>query len=173
MIQEVIVDHDVELVIECGTNQGGSAFYVATIFDALDREGHVVTIDIESMVDFTHPRITFLTGSSVDRAIVEQVREIVARREPARTLVILDSDHTASHVLAEARSYAEFVTVGDYMLVQDGAIDELRSMRHVRPGPLVAVGEFLRQDSRFEIDRVRSEKYLTAHSPSGWLRRVR
>src|SRR4051812_5914105 len=53
MLQETIVECDVDFVIECGTHRGGSAFYMATIFDLLGR-GNVVTIDIESQTTFTH-----------------------------------------------------------------------------------------------------------------------
>jgi len=48
--------------------------------------------------------------------------------------VVLDSDHSASHVLREMADYAGFVTPGSYLFVQDGCIDELPSMRGARPG---------------------------------------
>jgi cephalosporin hydroxylase len=172
MLQEAIVDCEVDLVIECGTNRGGSAFYMATIFDQLGR-GDIVTIDVESMVTFTHPRIRFLVGSTVDQAIQDQVSQLVDELAPRTILVMLDSDHSAGHVLTEARWYADLVTVGSYLFVQDGITDQLPSMRHARPGPLRAIETFIAEDDRFEIDTERSERYLTAHSPSGWLRRVR
>jgi cephalosporin hydroxylase len=171
LLQETVVECDIDLVVECGTNRGGSAFFLATIFDQRGGDGHVVTIDVESLVDFEHPRITFLVGSSVDSEVVDRVRDIVAARRPRSVLVILDSDHRRAHVLREALIYADFVTPGSYLFVQDGIIDELPMMRRDRPGPLRAVEEFLRRDPRFSIDRERSERYLIGHSPAGWLRR--
>src|SRR3954469_19058284 len=47
-LQEAIVSDDVDLVVECGTNRGGSALYMASIFDLLGR-GNVITIDIEAL----------------------------------------------------------------------------------------------------------------------------
>ena len=171
-LQESIYDDDVDFVIECGTNQGGSAFFFASLFDLLGR-GHVATIDIAKRVDFTHPRITFLEGSSIAPDVVARVRQLVAEHGAKRPLVFLDSDHSAPHVLAELHSYADLVPVGGYIFVQDGVIDELEIFADSRPGPLVATRQFLAQDDRFEVDRDRSQRYLVSHSPDGWLRRTR
>lgn len=171
-VQETINELGVDFVIETGTNRGGSAFFMASVFDLLGR-GHVVTVDVERLVEFTHPRIDFLTGSSTDPAIVAEVRRLVDQASPSQILVLLDSDHSADHVLRELRLYAEFVPVGGLLLCQDGSTDELRRFRSGRPGPLVAIRRFLEEDHRFTVDVDRSRKYLFHHSPSGWLRRTR
>jgi cephalosporin hydroxylase len=170
-IQEVIVDRNVDLVVECGTNRGGSAFFMATVFDLLGG-GKVITIDVEDLVDFVHPRIEFLHGSSTDPRIVDEVKRKVAAARAREVLVVLDSDHSAAHVLAELRSYAPLVPVDGYIVVQDGVLDELPGYRTVRPGPLVAVQQFLAEDDRFVVDEQRSSKFLFHSSPSGCLRRV-
>jgi cephalosporin hydroxylase len=172
LIQETIVEDDVDLVVECGTNQGGSAYYMASLFD-LRGKGNVITIDIEKMTEVVHPRIEFVIGSSVEDSTVERVRAHIAELAPRNTMVLLDSDHAGPHVLRELQRYAELVPVGGQVLVQDGCIDELRLMRRARPGPLWAVQRFVEQDRRFEVDEERSRRYLFSHSPSGWLRRVR
>jgi hypothetical protein len=41
------------LVIECGTNRGGSALFYAHLFDLLGK-GRVLTIDVESMHQLSH-----------------------------------------------------------------------------------------------------------------------
>lgn len=171
LIQETIVEDDVDLVIECGTNRGGSAYYLASIFDLRDR-GTVITIDVKRMNDLSHPRVEFVLGSSVAPETLEHVKARVAEILPRTTMVLLDSDHTGPHVLRELELYAELIPIGGHVLVQDGCIDELRLMRRDRPGPLWAVRRFVEQDSRFEIDHERSRRYLFSHSPSGWLRRV-
>ncbi len=43
------------------------------------------------------------------------------RSRAERVMVILDSNHTHDHVLAEARGYAPLVTVGQYLIVADTA----------------------------------------------------
>lgn len=171
-LQEVIVDRDVDVVLECGTNRGGLTYFFASLFD-LRNKGNVITVDVVDLVDYTHPRIEFLHGSSTDPAVVSQVRNRIAELAPRHLLVLLDSDHAEHHVLGELRAYADLVGVGDYVVVQDGVIDELRIFRDSRPGPLGAIRRFLVEDDRFEVDKERSTRFLFNHSPSGWLRRVK
>jgi cephalosporin hydroxylase len=170
-IQETLAEVRPELLIECGTNRGGSALFYAHLFDLMGR-GRVFTIDIEKMHDLTHPRVTFAVGSSVAPEIVTRVEEAVATRA-GPVLVILDSDHSAPHVRQELEMYARFVTPGSFLLVQDGVIDVLPSLRGGRPGPLPAIRAFLREHPEFECDRGRSDRFLITHHPMGWLRRVR
>jgi cephalosporin hydroxylase len=168
-IQETLVEVKPELLIECGTNRGGSAMFYAQLFDLLGR-GSVISIDIEKMHDRSHPRVTFLIGSSTAPEIVEQVR-VVAQSVRGPVLVILDSDHSAAHVASELDAYAPLVTPGSYLLVQDGVIDVLPILRSARPGPLPAIRAFLKDHPEFEVDRARNERFLITHHPMGWLRR--
>ena len=72
----------------------------------------------------------------------------------------------------EMEAYSRFVTVDSYMLVQDGVIDIMPTLRSDRPGPLPAIRQFLRGHPEFEIDRSRSSRFLVTHHPLGWLRRL-
>jgi cephalosporin hydroxylase len=167
--QEVMWQIKPDLLIECGTNRGGSALFYASLFDLMGH-GEVVTIDVEKMHDQTHPRVEFLIGSSVSPAIVQRVQERVASAK-GPVMVILDSDHSESHVSAELENYAGFVTPGSYLLVQDTVTDTLPWFRNQRPGPLPAVHSFLAKHPEYEMDRALSEKLLISHHPQGWLRR--
>jgi cephalosporin hydroxylase len=167
--QEIVFETKPELIVETGTYRGGSALYLASLCDLVDR-GEVVSIDIEPRRDDypEHPRITYVAGrSSTDPAVVEEVRER-ARGRPL--LVILDSDHTQGHVEAELAEYSPLVPVGCYMIVEDSNIGRIR--KDLMPGPLQAVESFLAGTDEFEIDRER-EKFLITFNPSGYLRRVR
>ena len=169
VLQETLCQLRPALFIETGTNRGGSALFVAHLFDLLGH-GEIVTIDIERMHDIVHPRITFLLGSSNAPDIVEQVRERAARTK-GPVMVTLDSDHRAEHVRAELDAYTPLVTPGSYCLVQDGIIDVQPAFAEGRPGPLVAIEEFLKSAADFEVDEERSRKFLISHHPKGWLRR--
>ena len=169
-MQETIFDTAPELIIECGTNRGGSAFFYATLFDLMQK-GRVVTIDVEKLHDLSHARVDWIIGDSTSPAIVEQV-EALAKDIDGPILVVLDSDHTKKHVLNELNTYARFVTRGSYVIVQDGVIDTLPIFKGDRPGPLEAVKEFLKGNQDFEIDKARSERFLITHHPCGWLKRV-
>lgn len=168
-IQEAIWEIQPELLIECGTNAGGSAYFYARLFDLIGK-GRIVTIDIEKMHDISHPRIDFLIGSSISEDIINQVREKVAQtRGPI--MVILDSDHSASHVWQEMELYAPFVSPNSFMLVQDGCIDTLPIFKNGRPGPLVAIRKFIANHREFEIDKEQGRRFLISSHPDGWLRR--
>jgi cephalosporin hydroxylase len=169
VIQEAIGEIRPSLLIECGTNRGGSALFYANLFDLIG-DGRVITIDIERMHELDHPRIEFIEGSSTDRSVVDHVRQAAAGVE-GPVMVILDSDHRESHVAAELEAYAPLVTPGSLLHVQDGVIDELMIFRHERPGPLRAIESFLKTHPDFVWEPERSERFLITHHPKGWLRR--
>ncbi|MEQ1828550.1 MAG: CmcI family methyltransferase [Pirellula sp.] len=168
IIQETIAEIKPSLLIECGTNQGGSALFYANLFDLMDH-GRIVTIDVQSMHSIKHPRIQFLLGSSTAPEIFEVIQQEVAKTE-GPIMVILDSDHSAKHVAQEMKLYSPLVTPGSFMLVQDGVADVLEPLM-APPGPLVAIHEFLPHHPEFEVDHQRCEKFLITHHPLGWLRR--
>jgi cephalosporin hydroxylase len=169
--QEIIFETRPGLIVETGTYRGGSALFLATMCDLLGT-GDVVSIDIEpEREDYPrHPRVTYLGGrSSVDPEVVAEVLERAARTG-GRTLVVLDSDHSKSHVEAELAAYAPLVPVGGYVIVEDSNIGRIR--KDLLPGPLEAITTFVASTDEFEVDRSR-EKFLITFNPSGYLRRVR
>lgn len=168
-IQETIAEIRPALLIETGTNRGGSALFYAQLMDLMDH-GRVITIDVERLHDLDHPRIEFLQGSSTDPMIVEHVRTAAADAGGA-VMVILDADHARNHVAAELESYASLVTPGSLLLSQDGVIDQLWLFSDSRPGPLQANRDFLARHPEFEYDRERNERFIVTHHPYGWLRR--
>jgi cephalosporin hydroxylase len=169
--QEIVFETRPSLIVETGTYRGGSALYLATVCDLVGA-GEVVSIDIEAVrEDYPrHPRVTYLGGrSSVDAEVVADVVERAARAGGS-TLVVLDSDHSQSHVEAELAAYAPLVPVGGYVIVEDSNIGRIR--KDLLPGPLEAIETFLASTDEFEIDRSR-EKFLLTFNPSGYLRRVK
>jgi cephalosporin hydroxylase len=168
-IQEAISEIKPALLVECGTNRGGSALFFAHLFDLLG-QGRIITIDVQKLHSFTHPQVEFLHGSSIQRDIVAQI-QAQATASPGPVMVILDSDHSAEHVYQEMEVYGPLVTPGTFLLVQDGVINTLDMFAHARPGPLVAILQFLEQHPEFAVDTARSERFLISHHPAGWLRR--
>jgi cephalosporin hydroxylase len=167
--QEIIVETQPELIIECGTNAGGSALYLASICD-LAGAGQVISIDIEARSDRPkHKRIQFITGSSTDPGVVATLRNKAAGR---RTLVILDSDHSKAHVLAELRAYSDMVPIGCYLIVEDTNVNGHPAFPSFGPGPMEALREFLASTDAFQVDRDR-ERLMMTLNPSGYLKRIR
>jgi cephalosporin hydroxylase len=166
--QEILAATRPDLIIETGTAAGGSALFLACMCDLLG-SGRVVTIDIASVDGRpSHGRIRYVTGSSIDPDVVADVRGTITDRE--RVMVILDSDHTMAHVLAELRTYAPLVTIGCYAVVEDTNLNGHPVRADWGQGPHEAVEEFLREDTTFERDRS-CEKYFMTFNPDGFLRR--
>jgi cephalosporin hydroxylase len=116
-----------------------------------------------------HPRITYLVGSSIDPDMVARVRHLVGDDVPV--IVILDSDHSEQHVRAELAEYAEMVTPGSFLIVEDTNVNGHPVLPEHGPGPMEAVFEFVSGDDRFVVDHER-ERHLMTYNPNGYLRRV-
>ncbi len=167
--QEILHEVRPDLIVETGTAEGGSALFLASMLDLLER-GQVVTIDVLQSPDFPrHARITYLHGSSTDPEIVREVTGLVHVGD--RVLVILDSDHSKEHVLGEMRAYAPFVSPGSYLIVEDTNINGHPVLPDFGPGPWEAVEEFLEANDQFLVDRSR-EKLLMTFNPMGYLKKV-
>jgi cephalosporin hydroxylase len=182
-MQEILWATRPDLVIETGIAHGGSLVYYASLCELMGH-GEVLGIDIDirahnKQAILAHPmakRIRMLEGSSVAPEIV---REVAAQARGKRVLVVLDSNHTHDHVLAELQAYAPLVSVGSYCVVFDTVIEELPAGLYAdRPwdvgnNPKTAVHEFLRTRDDFEIDRDIEAKIRITVAPDGYLRRLR
>lgn len=168
--QELLAAQRPQLVIETGTLEGGSAVWFASMLDLIGGDGRVVSIDIHDHGPPSHPRVTYLLGDSVGDEILAQVRALTDGLE--RILVILDSDHSRDHVLAELRAFSAFVPVGGYLIVEDTNINNHPVLPDWGPGPYEAVHDFLAETDRFVVDKG-CEKFLLTANPDGFLRRVR
>src|SRR4051794_28486461 len=135
--QELVHAQRPDLIIETGTHTGGSALFLATMCDLIGH-GRVLTIDIENRPGRpSHRRIEYLLGSSTDPAILKRVSAAAGARKSV--LVILDSDHSDTHVLTELREYSRLVRPGGLLIVEDTNIDGIPVRPEEGPGPHSAV----------------------------------
>lgn len=182
-MQELIWSIKPDLVIECGIAHGGSIIYYASLLE-LQGHGEVLGIDRDirphnRQAIESHPmfkRISMIEGSSVDLDVVEQVRVLA---EGKKVILVLDSNHTHEHVLAELRLYAPLVSLGSYCVVMDTVVEDMPADafpdRPWGPGdnPKTAVWAYLEENGDFEIDQQMNDKLLISVAPDGYLRRVR
>lgn len=184
-IQEIIWRVKPDLIIETGIAHGGSLIFSASMLELIGENGKVLGIDIdirkhnrEAIEE--HPmskRISMIEGSSIDLAVLEKVRKHCEGKH--NIMVVLDSMHTHEHVLRELELYSPLVSSGSYLIVLDTVIEDMPDdFFPDRPwgkgnNPKTAVHEFLRQNSRFEIDREIQDKLLITVGPDGYLKRIR
>jgi len=166
-IQEVIWQIKPDVLIETGVAHGGSLIFYASLFKAMGK-GRVVGIDIEirphnrRAIEAHHLSglITLIEGSSIAPEVVDKVRSLLAPGE--MTLILLDSNHTKDHVLAELNAYGPLVSVGSYIVATDGVMENVVGGPRTKPdwdlnNPRQAVLAFVEADPRFKIEEPRWE----------------
>jgi cephalosporin hydroxylase len=163
--QEIIYETRPDILLECGTSGGGSAFYFATLFDLLGG-GRVLTVDKDEYRHLwrEHPRITYLVGDSVSDAVVARMR--AEALQARRVMVSLDSDHAYAHAKRELDLYGPLVTAGCYMVCEDAGFRTEEEDWVSR-----SISEFLRENANFAADASR-EKHLLTNNRNGWMRRI-
>jgi cephalosporin hydroxylase len=187
-IQEVIYAVKPDIIIETGVAHGGSLIFYASLCKAMEK-GRIVGIDIEIRphnraaieAHEMFPLITLIEGSSVDPAVVEAVQ---ARIKPGETvLVLLDSNHTKAHVLAELEAYGPMVTPGSYIVATDGIMGHVVGAPRTQPdwawdNPEAAALDFVAAHKDFVIEEPPFPfnegvvKDRVTYWPSGFIKRV-
>ncbi|WP_298432881.1 cephalosporin hydroxylase family protein [uncultured Jannaschia sp.] len=182
--QEVIWQTKPDIIIETGVARGGSVLFMASILEVLGK-GQVIGVDIDIRAHNrqsieAHPmakRVTLIEGGSADDDVLEKVRAEIP--EGARVMVVLDSDHSRDHVLAECRAYGPLVTEGCFLVVADTLVGHIEAedapenrSKHWSKGnePLAALNDYLAETDRFEPDAELNGKLVLSSSPGGYLR---
>lgn len=137
-----------DLIIEIGTNRGGSALYFADLLDIIGH-GEIHTIDIEDMACAEvkkHPRIKFFKEGyqHYDLKNAEGFEKII---------VIEDGSHTYGDVIETISKFSSVVNKDSYLIVEDGIIDKLGWKRKYNGGPNKAIKEFILGNKNYIIDR--------------------
>jgi cephalosporin hydroxylase len=162
-------------VVETGTFNGRSAVW-------FQREAvcPVVTVDVHPQVDeptaAAGDRVTWITGDSVDPGVVDAVCHLARRvADGSPVLVVLDSDHSSRHVLAEMEAYSGLVDPGGYMIVEDGILRWMDTAERAcyRGDPLDAIEAWLPAHPGWEPDAELEDLYPATLFPMGFLRRLR
>lgn len=188
-MQEVIHRLQPDLIIETGVAHGGSLVFYASLCRAMGK-GRVIGVDIEirphnrSAIE-VHPLaglITLIEGSSIDPDIIARVDQQV---QPGQTtLVILDSNHSYGHVLAELQAYAGMVSPGSYIVATDGIMADLADVPRGQPqwaddNPASAARDFVQTHAHLFVAEQPAWPFNESglqtnitHWPGAWLRRL-
>ncbi len=188
-IQEVIYRIKPDVIVETGIAHGGSLLFSASLCKLIGK-GRVIGVDIEIRPHNRHaieshslfPYITLIEGSSVDPKVVNNVKSLIKPDE--QVLVILDSCHTKTHVLAELEAYHSLVKPGSYIVATDGSMKDLWDVPRGNPewrydNPSEAAKEFALSHTEFIIEQPQwtfNESELSkniTHWPNAFLKRIK
>lgn len=159
-----------DLIIEIGTNKGGSALYLADLLKETGN-GQLHTIDLpgneENEAIRQHDRIRiFKEGyEAYDTSFLHNYPCI---------LVIEDGSHQYADTLKAMEKFAPFVTPGSYLVVEDGIVTEMGREKEFNGGPQKAIREFLLKNKQFSIDREYCDFFgpNTTFNVNGYLKRI-
>jgi cephalosporin hydroxylase len=177
--QEIIWKTQPDVIIETGIAWGGSIVFYASLLHLIGK-GKVVAVDVvlqQKNIDdiMKYPfsdRIHLHKGSSVAAETMDVVKGHISKGD--KVMVLLDSNHTHDHVLAELRLYAPLVTKGQYLIVSDTIVEDI-PVQHHRPrpwgpgdNPKTALQQYLTESDRFAEDEYINSKLMLTYSPNGY-----
>jgi cephalosporin hydroxylase len=167
--QELIFSLRPDFIVECGTHKGGSALYLSHICQLLGH-GKVITIDLYPKENRpSHKNLTYVNGSSISSNTFDTLDRLIPPH--SNVLVILDSDHSKDHVLAELALYSKLIPIGGFIVVEDSFLNGHPSHNDFGEGPMEAIEEFLKINKNFIIQRS-YEKFLFTLNRNGFLKRI-
>jgi cephalosporin hydroxylase len=149
-------------LIEIGTNAGGSAMWFA------DHGVRVVSVDLNPPA-LDYPKVTFVRGDA--RALD---LDVATFERPL--MVVEDADHRAGTTAAVLDYFDRWLEPGEWIVIEDGILSDMRVAELYDGGPLRAIREFVaRTNGRYEIDRGFCDYFgrNVTWNVDGWLRRVR
>lgn len=170
MYQMIVSEIRPDLIIEIGTNVGGTTLYLADIMDLIGH-GAIHSIDIDPHSDpivHKHPRIQLFTKGWQDY-------DINQAKKYGKILIIEDSSHTYENTLAAMEKFWDLVSIGSYFIIEDGIINKLGREKGFNGGPLRSIREFLAKNDRFIVDRKYCDMFgrNATFNVNGYLKRIK
>ena len=198
-LQEIIWDIKPDLIIETGIAHGGSLCLTASLLALLEleemknnsidhnevRKRKVIGIDIDirkhnrELIEkhFLSDKIEMIESSSVKQDTFNKVKSL--SKDYRNILVMLDSNHTESHVLKELNLYSSLITKNSYCIVFDTIVEKMDSeFSKNRPwnkknSPQSAIQKFLKKNDEFIVDKTIDKKIILSMAPGGFLKKIK
>ncbi len=184
VLQEIFWSYRPQRVVETGVARGGSMLLDASLMTMCGQKPAVLGIDHKlyphaTETIRTHPLsegVELLESDSTAESAVEAARAFLGGAE--RALLILDSNHTHDHVLAELHALAPLLPRGGLVLVADTLVEEFPVGHYQgRPwdrgnNPMTAVRAFLDSTDEFVSADDWGRRALLSEFRDGILRRV-
>ena len=170
IMQMIIFEVKPDLIIEIGTNRGGSALYFADLLNTIGK-GEIHTIDVQDIVFAEvkdHPRIKFFNdgyeGYNLEHSKVFE-----------NILVVEDASHMYEDVKETINKFKSLVKKDSYFIVEDGILDKLGWKNKYNGGPNKAIKEFIKEDDSFIIDRKWCDMFgvNATFNTNGYLKKIK
>ncbi|MGQ9866103.1 MAG: class I SAM-dependent methyltransferase [Pseudanabaenaceae cyanobacterium] len=161
-------------LIEVGSFCGGSALWFADLMTTYGIEGRVYSVDINWVTAVSHPKVTFLQGdqTQLEKVFGPEFWQTVARP----LLVIEDGAHFYETSKAVLDFFQPHLQPGEYIVIEDGIVDDLGETQVYRGGPNRAIQEFLAEwGEYYEIDTAFCDFFghNVTWNTNGYLRKVK
>jgi cephalosporin hydroxylase len=178
--QEIVWSLKPSHIIETGIARGGSLVLSWSLLQICVGQGKVLGLDnkiLEHTFQKLKPwlekeQICIYEGDSTSTEASAHVKKFLEKNtEPV--LIVLDSDHTHSHVFNELNSFAPLIPIGSIVMIADTIIEEMpmdyyqnRSWARGN-NPLTALNSFLEINRNFKRDERWSRRSLMGEFRDG------
>jgi cephalosporin hydroxylase len=172
---QILWDLKPKTILEFGSRYGGSALWLADMLQVFGLSDTILrSYDIEPVTTLKDPRIEF---NKVD---VRRPHDFIHPKSiadlPRPLLIIDDASHFYEDVLTLLNFFHPGLRRGDYLIVEDGILDQLGWKDKYFGGPVRAIREFLDQHpDDYTIDRARCDAFgkNVTWNVEGYIERVR
>lgn len=171
--EEILWELKPTVIIEIGNAFGGFSLWLSDRMKTIGIDGKFITIDLNStgdtnFQDFKSDKFISIIGNCNDPEVINNVKSHLGKDD--KVLIIEDSAHTFENTMQVLENYKEIVTIGSYLIIEDGICDVLDL--EIKPGPMSAIEKWIKNNTNFEIDRKR-EKYIMTYNPKGYLKKLK
>lgn len=156
-------------IIEIGSAAGGSGKWFAAQLKGLGVDGMVYSFDINPVTGLDSDNLKFGKADIFNLAESDLSKILENCERPL--LVVEDGPHTFEGCLAALEFFRDYLSKGEYYVVEDGNLMEL-GYYELKNGPKRAINQFLTSNSAFEIDYSYCDFFgrNVTWNHNGWLR---
>ncbi|WP_297791997.1 CmcI family methyltransferase [uncultured Marinobacter sp.] len=157
-------------IIEIGYKKGGSAAWFADMGRVMGLDCRVVGVDLVIPEARLDDRVMLIEGD-VERLDLCLTEDVLATL-PRPWLVVEDSAHTYTGCIAALEFFGDRLLAGEYLIMEDGILDDLGMADKYQGGPNRAIEEYLKaKPDQFRVDRDCCDMFgrNATYNPNGYL----
>lgn len=159
-------------IIEIGSFNGGSAILFADVCRMYGFDTRIVSLDFRDVVQQKDPRIEYVVADAMH--LDQSPLETMLGTLPRPWLVIEDSAHTFEVCHAVLEYFKDRLVSGEYLIIEDGVIEDQGGNHRYDGGPNRAVHTFFTEHPAvFRVDDTYTDFFgmNATFNPNGYLRK--